>query len=72
MKTHEFIKRYASLPLDKRGTILNSTKFGLMTMFGVYRKIMDLGDKIRPFAIKQEKLLEIADEYLSLLEESND
>ena len=67
MKSHEFYKQFPNLPLDKRFIILNMRKHGQLTMNGVYKQMQDNDDLLCPLLIKQQELLEIAEEFIPLL-----
>lgn len=65
MKVHEFFGQYANIPLDKRGLIINFAKYGPKTMTDVYIELHDLEDTMRPMRIREERLLQMADEFLT-------
>ena len=67
METHEFYRKYANTPLDKRFKILSNDFTNLlngMTLNGVYQEIKTIDDKIRPDIIRKEKLLEAIDKFI--------
>ncbi len=64
MKSHEFYRKFANLPLDKRFVVLDRIKHGGLTMNGVYFQMHQLDEKLRPLLIEQQELLEIAEEFL--------
>jgi hypothetical protein len=76
MKPHEFHRKYASLPLGKRGEFLGYTFHDeyaeQMTMNSIYTRIKEIEDKIRPEQIELEKLLRIATRWFYLLEHKKD
>ena len=66
MKSHQFFHQYANLPIEKRNIALNFTKYGGLTMNGVFFQMEKLQDKLRPLLIEEKELLEIAEEFLPL------
>ncbi len=65
MKSHEFHRKYAGMPLQLRYAILNMNESGTMSMNDLYHRIKTLEDEMRPKQIELEKLLNIAEEYFT-------
>ena len=62
MKSHQFYQQFANIPLDKRLLVLDRIKYGELTMNGVYHQMQELQEQLRPLKIKEQELLEIAEE----------
>lgn len=77
MKSHEFYEKFANLPLDKRSIVLDKLKYdvldysdnlGDLTMSGLYYQMEELQKELRPLKIKEQELLDIAEEYFNKLD----
>lgn len=64
LKPHEFYKKYANIPLHLRNIPLDSTDLGMTTMHDIYLEMNKNDEALRPFHIKREQLLAIADKYI--------
>jgi len=62
MKDYEFYRKYANLRLDKRCTILDINRLGIMTLNDLYFELKKIDDKIRDDLIRKNKLLQIVEE----------
>lgn len=67
MEPHIFHRKYANLPLGKRGIVINKIKYGDMTLNDIYVKVKEIDDHIRPWVVKKENLLKAGAEGLELL-----
>lgn len=65
MQTHEFFKKYASTPLDKRFEVISLKGSGLMTLDEIYKRVHEIQDELRPKHIEQQKLIDIAEWFWS-------
>ena len=68
MKSHEFYQQFSNLPLDKRFIVINRIKHGELTMGGIYYQMEELQKELRPLKIKEQELLDIAEEYFNKLD----
>lgn len=62
MKEHEFFKKFANLPLGKRMVVLNKIGCSDLTMYEIYKQLHEINDVMRPWILKQESLLSVAEE----------
>lgn len=70
MQKHEFYRRYANLPIDKRMTVLDMANYGFLNIGGVYTEIHYADEAIAEIKAKQDKFLKIAEKFLPLLEKN--
>ena len=63
MKKEEFYKKYANTPIGNRYEAINIIKYGLLTLAGIYKRIKEIDDELRPTEIERQKLLNIAEDY---------
>ena len=67
MKSHQFFHQFANLPIEKRNEVLSFSRYGGLTMNGVFFQMEKLHEKLRPLLIEEKELLEIAEEFLPLI-----
>ena len=58
-----FYQKFANTPISDRFTPLNFNEAGMMTLNELYDRLHKLDDQIRPYILKQQKLLRLADDY---------
>lgn len=64
LKPHEFYRKYANIPLHYRFTALDGINLGMTTIHDIYLEMQKNDEAMRPFILKQEQLLAIADKYI--------
>lgn len=62
MKIHEFFQKYSNTPLDNRFNIVSIADLGLMTLSDVYKELSAIEDEIRPYVIREQKLLQVIED----------
>jgi len=69
MKLNEFYSKYANTSLKERSIKLEGSS---KTLQQIYERLREIGDKIRPSRIEEEKLLKEAEWGFIKLEEKNE
>ena len=74
MKLEEFYKRYSWEPINNRHISLGTGEGGqkFECIYDIYRQIEDLGNQIRPLKIKQQELLDRAEQGFKALGAAKD
>ena len=65
MKTEEFYRKYANLPLDLRFIPISFKEGGKTTLSDCYKRINELESQMNPLRSEEEKLLNLAELVLS-------
>ena len=61
MLEHQFYRKYSNTPLAERFIPLNITKYGLMNLSEIYKRLKELDERIRPYRVEIDDLLSRAD-----------
>lgn len=57
MNKEQFYAKYANTPLAKRFIPFNITKYGLMNLHTVHKRISEIDEIIRPYQVTIDELL---------------
>ena len=68
MKLHDFYRRFADLPEEKKNTLLTSIRFNPLTPFFIYKQLETIRGMARYCKDKEEELLRIAEETFNQVE----
>jgi len=65
MKTEEFYRKYANLPLPQRLALIGGTINDPLTPSFIYERVKAIDDKIRPNIIERDNLIKVFEKFLS-------
>jgi len=68
MKLHEFYRRFANLPLEKRGVLLTNVRHDPLTPMVIYKQLEYARQMAQYYTQRQEELLRIAEETFGQVE----
>jgi hypothetical protein len=63
MKIEMFYQKFANTPLSDRFSVIDFNEGGMKTLNDIYQQLKKYDEAIRPFLLKQERLLKLADKY---------
>jgi hypothetical protein len=69
LKLHEFYRRFANLPLEKRNQLLQNVQHNPLTPFFIFKQIEETKKMQRFFQQREEELLRIAEETFNQVEQ---
>jgi uncharacterized protein YjiS (DUF1127 family) len=70
LKLHDFYRRYANVPLNRRFVALIIQNPTPVNIFQVYKELEQVRHQQRFFAKREEELLRLAEETISQVEEN--
>ncbi len=68
LKLHEFYRRFANLPLEKRNLVLTEVRHDPLTPFLIYKQLEEAIKMQRYYKHREEELMRIAEETFNQVE----
>lgn len=68
MRAHEFYRRFADIPQNKRDAILEGVRHDPLTPFLIYKELQEVLKMQRIYKHREEELLRIAEETFGQVE----
>jgi hypothetical protein len=69
MKLHDFYRRFAKLPLEKRNILLKDVRHDPLTPMIIYKQLEMVRAEQRYYQAREEELLRIAEESFNQVEQ---
>jgi len=66
MLEHQFYQKYSNTPLADRFIPLNITKYGLMNLHEIYKRLKELDERVLPYQVEIDELLSRADWFYAM------